>query len=617
MAVRPAASKDSPPPVFDRSWVPIQITSPCQIDRDAERGYVPLDVRSPVDETVIATMLRLPWRLRENGEYQVHVSSLPTLVRQRFVSIDPAVCSDAVLSAVRGYLAEARRSFSRAFLTSRPPNAGDFLHLLNVGPLGPYKPRDYQLAGMAALYARGVNPALMGCVLADDVGLGKTVQVIGLVLRLIADGRITQSNPFVVSTTASTVTQWAAEFERFSRRPPALSVVSGTGSEKVRAIEKRAEVVVLNHELVRLPRYAEAIEGLAERIGGIAIDESSAIANPASKTHQALFSLSRRARYRYCLNATPIENALQDYYAQLRLINSRVVGEPEGFEGRYIERSPDGRIVGARNVREFTHRTSALYIRRTAEMVGEQLPSLLPSLRQVVMGRVQAEAYDRAIRRCFAVGRGESGVMTVENVSAVQRAALVADLKDLNSPSAKLEDLANLIRTELRGRRVLIFTRLETVAAYVVRRFHQLRPFLITGSVSRARRDAIRAEFSSAPLTPGCLPPVLVGTDAISKGLNLQAASVVVNLDLPWNPAKLRQRVGRVHRIGQDRPCLVINYRAVHPSRKRDVDRFFLSIISKKQGIVDSVFGADSIDVVGEGSEIAVARSALSYLARK
>ncbi len=584
---------------------------PPLVPRDTPRGYVALATTSPADELALVTC-PLPTRRRETSdglEWQVHASSVPTLAALKVV--DLAASNPHAVNAVRAYAVEARRTFDKNALTALPPDAASFLDFLYVAP-GHYKPRPYQLAGMSRLYARCMNPAIMGCVLADDVGLGKTVQVVGVVLRMIAESEIDHENPAVVVTTASTVTQWAGEFHRFARTPPTLALVAESASKKLLALEKSAAVYVLNYETLRLPRYRYLVEMLAERVRFVAFDEASAVANPNSKTHDACYRFARHALYRLCLNATPIENALQDYYSQLRIINERIVGEPEGFAGRYLELSPDGRIVGARNVREFRVRTAGLYIRRTAEMVGEQLPPLSASIRSVTMGKVQAEAYDRALRQCFARGNAGAGVMSIENVSAIQRAACAADLKDPASPSAKMDDLEHLLATELRDRRVLVFSRLATIADYVHRRLAPLGPtFLITGSTSQHQRDRIKAEFSR---TPGA---VLVGSDAISKGLNLQAADVVVNLDLPWHPGKLRQRAGRSHRIGQEKPVTVINYRARHPARKRDVDTFFLSKILRKQGLVDEVFGRDSVDVLGDNSEIAVAASAMKYLAGK
>lgn len=576
------------------------------IARDFERGYLVVAVRSPVDETALMRC-GLPWRQRDNGEYQVHVSSVPTLVAARLLTLtgsDPVARNAAVT-----YATEARRTFTRKALATLPADAGAFRELFTAA----YTPRPYQLAGMSILRARCLNPSLTGCVLADDVGLGKTVQTIGLAARLFRDGPLSPDRPLVVVATASTVTQWAAEFQKFARDPLRLAVVTGSGRDKLAALARSAHVVVLNYETLRLARYRQAVADLAERVGGVVFDESSAIANPASATHAAALRFRARAVFCLCLNATPIENALQDYYAQLRVLNVRGVGEPEGFVGRYL-RMEGERVVETRNIREFVTRTAGFYLRRTAAMVREQLPPLTAQLRQVTMGPAQAAAYDAAIRQSFA--RGGAGVHSIENVSAIQRAACFTTLHNVNAPSAKLEDLTALLRGELRGRRVLVFTRLATIARSVelYLRHRRVPVFLVTGETAQAERDRILQQFAAAPVDPS---PVLVCTDALSKGRNIQAASVVVNLDLPWNPAKLRQRIGRSHRIGQHAAVLVINYRARHPQRKRDVDQFFLNLLEKKQDLVDQVFVSDGIDTIGQRTDAAVAAKALTYLGSK
>lgn len=574
--------------------------------RDLERGYLTVGVRTPMDETRIMTA-GMPWRQRDTGEYQVHVSSIATLVAAGVVAL-PGSDGGAV-TAVRRYAVEARRTYSHPDLTTAPPDAGLFLSVLSAD----YKPRPYQLAGMARLYARCTDPATAGCVLADDVGLGKTVQTIGAALRLFREGTLSHERPLVVVPTASTVTQWAAEFDRFARHPIKVSAVAGSGSAKSAALARSAAVYILGYETIRLPRYAALVQDLAERLGGLVLDESSAVANPESATHRAAKKLRANALFCLCLNATPIENALMDYYAQLRVLNERCVGEPEGFIGRYL-RVVNGRVAETRHVQEFVTRTAGFYLRRTAEMVQEQLPPLTAQLRQVTMGPVQAAAYDAAIRQAFA--RTGAGVHSIQNVSAIQRAALIADLQNPTAPSAKLEDLCTLLRGELHQRRVLVFTRLATIAESAVRylRHRQLDPLLVTGSTPPLERDRLLAAFAARPRGQ---PAVLVTTDALSKGRNIQAANVVVNLDLPWNPAKLRQRIGRSHRIGQESPVLVINYRARHPTRKRDVDQFFLTIMEKKQNLVDQVFVSDGIDTIGQATDADIATKALKYLGAK
>ena len=171
-------------------------------------------------------------------------------------------------------------------------------------------------------------------------------------------------------------------------------------------------------------------------------------------------------------------------------------------------------------------------------------------------------------------------------------AALAADLANPKSESAKLDDLIELLDGEVSTQRVLIFTKYRQCAVFASIKLARFKPYMIHGGVSLAQRDDIRRRFCSA----GGLGRILIGTEAMARGLNLQDASVVVNLDLPWNHAKLRQRVGRVARIGQkSRSVLVISYVA-EGFAYAPIDRYFLGLVRKKRDLSDRVYGEDSVD---------------------
>jgi hypothetical protein len=153
------------------------------------------------------------------------------------------------------------------------------------------------------------------------------------------------------------------------------------------------------------------------------------------------------------------------------------------------------------------------------------------------------------------------------------------------------------MRNELAGERLVVFTRLATVANWVAARMKAegFYPWVITGSTPDAERTEIRRRFSD----PASVGRLLVGTDAMCRGLNLQAAGVVVNLDLPWNGARLRQRVGRIDRLSQERSTvLVLNYVACLPNGCT-VDEYFLETVVRKQGQFEEFFGNDGVDEIG------------------
>jgi len=498
---------------------------------------------------------------------------------------------DRTKARVRRWLTEAKLTADKLAITKRTT---DYPWASLLSP--EYKPRQYQLAGMDRLWSRVIDPnrTSRGQILKDDVGLGKTPQACGIIARMIEEGLCSASKPIIVSSSPSVVGQWYDELRRFVLAldaPGLVSAVSGDKDKRLYRLRPGATVYVIHHQMLRLPQYAKPIEALFARSVGAILDESSAFANHESMTTRRARALCRGLSFVIATNATPIENKLSDTFGQMSVVDEPVLGSFDCFSTRYLDLHPKfGTEIGTRNMPELRLRLAGSWFGRRHEDVGSEIPRVVSEVRSVTAGKAQRIAY-KASADGF-VTNDETGAVGLARLAAVERAALAADLTNPKSESAKLDDLIELLDGEISSQRVLIFTKYRQCAVFAAIRLSKFRPYMIHGGVSMAQRDDIRRRFCS----PGGLGRILIGTEAMARGLNLQDASVVVNLDLPWNHAKLRQRVGRVARIGQKaKSVLVISYVA-EGFAYAPIDRYFLGLVQKKRDLSDQVYGEDSVD---------------------
>ena len=178
----------------------------------------------------------------------------------------------------------------------------------------------------------------------------------------------------------------------------------------------------------------------------------------------------------------------------------------------------------------------------------------------------------------------------MSKLAKVQKAALGEQGK-----SAKLDDLRELLKGDLEGERVVVFSRFKECVKIAVKALSEFNPITITGDTPHSVRAMNQRRFSHRHGAGR----VLICTEAADRGLNLQAAGVVVNIDLPWNAAKLRQRVGRINRVSQERgSILVINYVITHP-RGGTIDEYMMSKIIPKRQLFRDVLGDADVDELG------------------
>jgi len=438
----------------------------------------------------------------------------------------------------------------------------------------------FQERGVAHLVLTG------RALLADDMGLGKTVQAIAAALALRRYRGITR---VLIICPASLKLQWAREIERFAGE--AALVISGEAPARQEAYARIAGAdapffSVLNYELT----YRDLAELKKLPLHLLILDEAQRIKNYRTKTYAAIQALPHQ--YVFALTGTPLENELDELYNIVRVINEEVLPRnPLRFRERYCTFDAFGKITGYRRVEEVSRRIAAITLRRTKRETLEELPPVLEQSVWLEFDKEQRAAYDD-------VRRGLNEALSWEEWRELDLKNLMVQLLRLRElcdslrihfpdkkPSPKERELLVLLREQVKERRgqALVFTQWTRMGELLEEELREagLGVTFLHGSVEAARRAEMVDEFQRGKYQ------VFLSTDAGGVGLNLQAANYIVNFDLPFNPAKLEQRVGRAHRIGQEEPVNVVNL-----LMSNSVEENLVRILARRQRLFADIFAA-------------------------
>jgi len=401
----------------------------------------------------------------------------------------------------------------------------------------------YQLDGIA--FAVGAGRA----VLADDMGLGKTIQGIGISELLSMEAGISK---VLVICPASLKSHWRLEILRFSDRN--CQLILGSAEERSAQYNNSCFYTICNYEQVL--RDLLTIERVKWDL--IILDEGQRIKNWEAKTSQVIKAL--KSTFALVLSGTPLENRLDELYSVVEFIDDRRLGPAFRFYNRYRVVDEKGRVLGYKNLHELRERLKPVLLRRTRKMVMAELPPRVTEIRrippteeQIVLHNAQMKIIKRIISKKYI---SEMDILRLQKALLICRmAANSTFLVDKVPPgySSKLLEFENLIDQliEEEDRKIVLFsewtTMLGLIEPLLLKR--KVRYVRLDGSIPQQKRQGLIYQFQRDPDYK-----FFIATNAGSVGLNLQAANTVINVDLPWNPAVLEQRISRVHRMGQKRP---------------------------------------------------------------
>jgi non-specific serine/threonine protein kinase len=421
--------------------------------------------------------------------------------------------------------------------------------------------RPYQAVGVNWLSFLA-RLGLGGC-LADDMGLGKTVQMLALLLKRktnagLADAQ-SRSNLLVVP--ASLLANWRAEIERFT---PALSFVivhPSEGQEPQALLDsptgQSADLVITTYGMLA------RLESLRQRAWNVAIlDEAQAIKNAGTRQARAVKEL--RAKARFALTGTPVENRAGDLWSIFDFLNPGLLGSASAFS-KFIRGRGDASQPDYGPLRALT-RPYILRRLKTDKRVIADLPEKTEVRAWCSLTKAQAALYQKAVSELAEA---------LENADGIQRKGLVLAFimrfkQICNHPSqwlgdggyapegsgkfARLRELAEEIAE--RQEKALVFTQFREITdpllAFLGDVFN--RPGLVLhGGTPVTQRRKLVESFQRDDGPPFFLLTVKAG----GSGLNLTQAAHVIHFDRWWNPAVENQATDRAFRIGQKQNVLV------------------------------------------------------------
>ena len=439
----------------------------------------------------------------------------------------------------------------------------------------------YQIDGMLHLAFKG------RAMLADEMGLGKTVQAVAAaaVMREVMGVK-----RVLVVAPASLKAEWEEQIRTFTELP--LEVLFGARHERLmRYRHTPAFFLITNYEqVVRDWREINAVL----RPDLVILDEAQRIKNWRTITAQHLKRLE--SRFAFVLTGTPLENRIDELYSLTEFIDPSLFGSLFRFNRRFYRFDAHGKMAGMQNLDELHTMVGKVMLRRRKDEVEEQLPERVDNTYFVEMTqeqRARYEEYEVIVARLYHVAKQRplrpEEMERLQNALACMRmccdSCYILDNEVRDAPKLdELEKVLEDIWSSDPQRKVIVFSEwvrmLELMAARLKKRGVGFALHVGKLPQQMRRKEIIRFKEDSE-----CR--VFLSSESGGVGLNLQAASVVVNLDLPWNPAKLEQRIARAWRKHQRNRVNVINLVSQDTLEHR-----MLGTLKFKQGLADAVLDA-------------------------
>jgi superfamily II DNA or RNA helicase len=443
--------------------------------------------------------------------------------------------------------------------------------------------REYQREGLG--WMEFLRRFSFGGCLADDMGVGKTAQVLALLeTRRVLRAAGEPLGPSLVVVPRSLVFNWKQEAERFT---PQLRVLDYTGVARNGNGFDCCDIVLTTYGTLR----RDAVRLKDVEFDYIVLDEAQAVKNAATESAKATRLL--RGRHRLALSGTPVENHLGELWSLFEFLNPGMLGAAGVFKlTAGSTRCPD---EDARKL--LAHALRPFILRRTKQQVARELPEKTEQTVYCEMEPAQRKLYNELrehyrntlLKRIETQGLAKSKILVLEALLRLRQAAChpgLLDPKRKTEPSAKLDVLlAQLEEVIEEGHKALVFSQFTSLLDIVRGRLDH--DGVVYEYLDGATRDR-QARVERFQNDPNC-PLFLVSLKAGGLGLNLTAAEYVFLLDPWWNPAVEAQAVDRAHRIGQTRQ--VFAYRLI---ARDTVEEKVLELQKSKRDLAAAIIGEDN-----------------------
>jgi SNF2 family DNA or RNA helicase len=485
-------------------------------------------------------------------------------------------CYDDALAFI---IAERNRQY-RYTLTETAKNG--LLKQISKAKLFPYQQKGVLFAVKAGR-----------CILADDMGLGKTLQAIVCTEVMRRELNI---NAAIIVCPTSLKYQWKTEIEKFTGITNICVVEGNVMARKDIYANNTYDYLIVSYQVAANDyEYLNAMQA-----DMLILDEAQRIKNWRAKTSAKIKRIN--TAYALVLTGTPVENNIEDLYSLMQIVNPYLLGSLHNFLSKHqIKEEETGKVIGYKDLNDIGRLLKEVMLRRTKKEVLKELPSRMDKNLFVPLTKEQAELHTeygdkvaRLVNKWKRMGflNEQDRQMLLNKLNMmrmVSDSTYIIDQK--TNHQTKLDELQNILEEIMcmPGEKVVIFSQWERMTRLVANILTEKNIGFqyLHGGITSKNREPLFEIFRE---DEHCR--VFLSTDAGGVGLNLQSAAYLINLDIPWNPAVLEQRIGRIYRLGQQKNVSIINLVS-----QGSIEHRMLDVLKFKKGVAAGILdgGENSI----------------------
>jgi SNF2 family DNA or RNA helicase len=414
-------------------------------------------------------------------------------------------------------------------------------------------------------------------ILADEVGLGKTIEA-GLILKeYMLRGLVKKA---LILVPASLVNQWVNELNQKFHIPAVAHRKNYSWDGDT--------IMVSSLDTAKKSPHRDYI--LANEYDFVLIDEAHKLKNHKTKNYQFVRQLNKK----YCLllTATPIQNDIMEIFNLVAILKPGHLGDMETFKKKYSGKT--GKAQGDRYLKQLIER---VMIRNTREETDLKPSNRIVENISVSFTPEEQEIYEK-LNNSTSIHNMFTKMMLLREICSSREACFLS-LQKLQSEDNQSEEMNEIIAgiqelpqhskaikvveliQGLKDEKIIIFTEYRATQVYLqwFLQQHGITSVPFRGGFKRGKKDWMIQLFKERA-------QVLIATEAGAEGINLQFCHVMINYDLPWNPMKVEQRIGRIHRFGQEKDVKIFNM-----NMKHSIEEHILSILYKKLHLFETVIG--------------------------
>ncbi len=449
-------------------------------------------------------------------------------------------------------------------------------------------------------------------ILADEVGLGKTIEAGSIAHILISRGDVRR---ILIVAPRTLRIQWCEEMQsKFG-----ISILDATNSYLIHEYRRRISSAKSDHKIHGIVMTSQMLGRNLNDVAAlqpdlVIVDEAHRVAKGASRFREQMQTLMATAPYALFLTATPVQNNLLELYNLVELLRPGTFGTQQRFRSRFV--ASDERIPKENSLDELRQILKKVLVRWTRAQAGLDSVVRIPVDYPISLDSEELELYQEIFQRAVRLyGSYESNRRSVvarflsECFARSPKAALASLIRLAERhpfDKREVEKLEMRLASTLISSREKVLLKLASdwiaehgkvviFAQHVgvidrLRQLFELNGFstsLFHGKLSSTAQAAARREFQSTT-------QVFLSTDAGAEGINLQFANCIINYDLPWNPMTIEQRIGRLHRTGQTRSVNIANFFAPNT-----FEAHLYELLNQKLHLFELLFGEYST-ILGE-----------------